>query len=118
MRLAANAKSNTRMRNKRGRNHLHDIDGAHLLHLLQKQKVKCAYSGHHLTFQTGKVDCISLERINVHLGYVKGNCCLVMQCLNTIDWSSHESLANTPKSGSGGWSREKVQYLRDHRNNQ
>jgi hypothetical protein len=104
-----------KVRNARNRNHKHDIDSKYLLQLLREQEGKCAYSGHHLGFETGTLNCISLERIDVDLGYVKGNVCLIMQSLNTIDRMCVKSLANNNKAGSGGWNKAKVEYLRSFR---
>ncbi len=102
---------------KLGRDHeLSTVGAKDILKILQNQEGKCYLTGHHLSFETGTWNCVSLERLNVDFGYNKtGNCVLVMQCLNTMDNTSRRSLANQPKEGSGGWTRTKVEYLKNSR---
>jgi hypothetical protein len=89
------------------------VDSTKILEQLQEQRGKCMYTGHHLGFENGKWNCISVERFDVNLGYTTGNWCLIMACLNTLDFSAVNSLANEPKTGSGGWTKEKMDYFRN-----
>jgi hypothetical protein len=113
-RLAGSARARTKRRNISGRNHKYDIDAQYLLKLLQEQKGKCAISQHHLMFETGKYNCISLERKDVNLGYVKGNVSLVLQCFNTMDCRSVKSFARQLEVGSGGWTSKKFAFFKKH----
>jgi hypothetical protein len=47
---------------------------------------------------------------------MKNNVCFIMACLNTSDYRSVKSLANLPKAGGGGWSKAKIEFLRNYRN--
>lgn len=114
--LVSNAKNDTKKRNASGRGHAKpEIDTKILLNILQKQEGRCYYSGHHLSFESATFNCVSLERIDVNLGYISSNCCLIMQVLNTVDNSSSRSMANLPKHGSGGWTHRKIAFLRSLR---
>lgn len=107
--LVSSARRTTKTRNLKGRHHdPSQMQAVDLLEMLKDQEGKCYHSGHHLGFVSAKWNCISLERKNVNVGYIKGNCCLVMQCLNTFDYTS---IRPNSKEGSG-WSREKIEYLR------
>lgn len=114
--LAGSTKRHTKYRNLKGKGHsLSESDLKHNLEMLQNQQGLCQLTGHHLGFETGKWNCASIDRANVNLGYTKGgNMSLVMQCMNTLDYSSIKSLANEPKEGSGGWTKAKVELLRRH----
>lgn len=105
----------SRKDSKRRKHPPSEADTKNILRILQEQEGKCKLTGHHLGFESGTPNCASLERIDVNLGYVTGNYCLIMQCMNSLNHSSSKSLANEPKEGSGGWTPEKVQFLRDSR---
>ncbi len=116
--LSLYAKHRTRTRNARGRGHDDsENDYNENLKMLQEQQGKCHLTGHHLSFESGKWNCVSLERINVNLTYNKtGNCCLIMQCINTTNHSSRISHAKLTKDhGNGAWTCEKIAFLRDSR---
>ncbi len=112
--LASGSKALTNRRISRGRNHSpSELDSEFLLQLLQKQQGKCFLSGHHLGFESKTYNCISVERKNVNLSYdTVGNCCLIMICLNTSDRTSQTSILDIPKEGCGGWTSEKIEFLR------
>lgn len=76
---------------------------------LQKQQGKCYYSGINMTFDHRKDWRISLERLNVFDGYNKDNVVFICQEFNTGDRSVLKS--RYEKSGSCGWSKEKVQMI-------
>lgn len=117
--LAAHSRTHTKYRNTKGRNHgPSESDFKHNLEMLQIQAGKCHLTGHHLSFQGGVFNCVSLERKETTLGYTKGgNMSLIMQCLNTSNFSVISSLANKdqPREGHGGWTKEKITFLRDSR---
>jgi len=64
-----------------------NINQAHLYHLYQKQKGKCALSGITMTWRTGEQwinENISLDRIDPGLGYEPGNIQLVCYRCNVM----------------------------------
>jgi hypothetical protein len=77
-----------------------------LIELFREQKGLCYYSGIQLT--TSGNWKVSLERLNVTVGYIKGNICLVCQEFNSTD----RSASNPEAEGCGGWSKEKYAYVR------
>lgn len=113
-RLVYDAKKSTLRRNKNGRMHVEsEIKYDDAVNMLKEQKGRCLISNKHLSFKSGEFNCVSLERKNTKIGYTLENCCLIMVCLNTIDRSCRNTRA-TPESGSGGWSVEKINFLRAH----
>ncbi len=118
--LSSNAKGHITLLNERGREHgPSENDYEDNLKMLQNQQGKCYLTGHHLGFKSWTWNCISLERIDVKVTYnTIGNCCLIMQCLNTSNCSARTSLANLPKDGSGGWTRDKINKLREFKASQ
>ena len=48
------------------------------------QKMICAYSGIEMTLEAGKLNTVSIERINSNIGYTKENTILVCQAINRM----------------------------------
>jgi hypothetical protein len=101
--LLSNSKRNTKTRNRdrrnrKSRNHGYDIDIEYVAELFVQQEGRCFYSGAPLTTD-GPFKC-SLERIDVSLGYIKGNVCLIVMMMNSNDYF-----------GETGWSRNKFIYM-------
>jgi hypothetical protein len=44
----------------------------------------CAYSGRNMTLETGKLNAVSIERIDSKIGYTKENTILVCQAINRM----------------------------------
>lgn len=49
-----------------------------------KQLGYCAYSGREMTLEAGKLNTVSIERINSSIGYTKDNTILVCQAINRM----------------------------------
>ncbi len=102
-----NARSNAK-KVERKKSTLTIID---LVNMWKEQNGLCAYSGHYMTWQSYHADWrISIERVDVSLGYTKANTCLICREFNGIDFTVNK----TDAIGSGGWSRSKVDLLRSH----
>jgi hypothetical protein len=100
--LLSRSKYSTKRRNHKGRNHDHTVDLEHIVELFVQQEGRCFYSRAPLSVEEGPFRC-SLERINVGLGYVKGNVVIICAMLNSID-----------RHGDTGWSREKFLHMQKH----
>jgi hypothetical protein len=89
-----------------------DIDIPFLIELYNKQNGLCAYSGLPLKFGSCKHSnwVVSLERINVHKGYIKDNVCLICYEFNTFD----KTIITGKKYGCSGWNQFKFQYFLAH----
>ena len=85
-----------------------DVD---LVALWEKQNGLCAYSGIPMVFGTSHWAC-SPERLDVNVGYTKNNTVFILRVLNT---ASHTAHASTPElvTGSGGWSKEKIEKIKE-----
>lgn len=90
---------------KRRRNRTYTLTFDDLLSIYIKQKGRCAYTNIPLAF-TGFYQ-MSLDRINTNKGYEQGNVSLIIQSLNTGDWSVLKS-KHDDREGSAGWNREKI----------
>jgi len=83
-----------------------NITYEYLIDLFNKQNGLCAYSG--IPLKTSGYWKLSLERINSKNGYTKDNVCFICQELNSTD----RSCMNDNATGSGGWSKEKIDYIK------
>ena len=50
----------------------------------QTQKTFCAYSGREMTLEAGKLNTVSIERIDSNVGYTPANTILVCQAINRM----------------------------------
>jgi hypothetical protein len=78
-----------------------------------RQKGLCAYSDMCMTWNSENWN-VGLERVDVHEGYTDSNTVLICREFNGTD----VSVRNVSATGSGGWSREKVQFLRSRHSNE
>jgi hypothetical protein len=86
-----------------------DIDIDSIVELFREQQGLCAYSGICLTpYRDWK---LSLERINVQKGYLKGNVCLIATEFNSSD-STVRIKDPARLRGAGGWTALKYQHFR------
>lgn len=97
--LIRHARCKNKKRNARGRLLGFDIDSGFLIDLYLKQKGRCAYSEMPMTVgaRDGKDWVMSLERMDVHVGYLKTNVCLICFEFNT---------------GNRQWTKDKLQVLK------
>lgn len=86
------------------RHDVHEITFEDLLNQYSIQGGRCYYSYVPLAFDG--VYQMSIDRINVRLGYTKDNIVLVIHALNVGDWSRNKH-ADDDRNGSSGWNREK-----------
>lgn len=58
----------------------------------RKQMGYCAYSGRLMTLEAGKLNTVSIERINSAIGYTKDNTILICQAINRMksDFGYHD----------------------------
>jgi hypothetical protein len=96
--LLSRSKSCTKTRNSKGRDHDHDIDLQHVVELFVRQQGRCFYSRAPLVME-GPFK-MSLERIDITKGYIKGNVCLIVMMMNSTD-----------RLGETGWSRSKFLFM-------
>ncbi len=92
----------------------HNIDFEYLVTVFNQQNGRCAYSGMPLCFGYNYKETfwkISIERIDVMKGYVKGNVCFVCLPFNGTDFTS---MMKDKTNGNGGWNKEKFQYFLKH----
>jgi hypothetical protein len=110
--LISNAEKNAEARAGKDRTEagVFEVDFEMLLNMLLEQHGLCAYSDIKLGYATGKPWLISLERRDPLMGYTRDNCCLIALEFNGSDQTAQYK--DEPE-GSAGWSREKVQFLRN-----
>lgn len=108
--LCTSAKHRVAKKEKIGRHLEYDIDFEFLVELYNKQKGLCAYSGMPMQFGNYKTTdwVISLERIDVTIGYVKDNVCFICIEFNSTD---HSIRIKNKSDTSTGWSKEKFEYF-------
>lgn len=72
-----------------------DMDLKYLLNIFELSNGKCCYSGLPMSLSTRNKYCLSIDRIDSSLGYVKGNVCLCCSCINYMkkDTSKEEFLS-------------------------
>jgi hypothetical protein len=107
----AKSKAAYRAKKNRGEAGIFNLDFTTLLAMLREQRGLCAYSDVKLGYTTGEPWLISLERRDPFKGYTKENCCLIAGEFNSPDQKVNYK---NECEGSAGWSREKVQFLRNH----
>lgn len=74
-----NAKKSAKKRNQEFSLEIFDI-----VDFWHKQKMICAYSGMEMTLLAGKLNTVSIERIDSAVGYTKNNTILVCQAINRM----------------------------------
>lgn len=113
--LLNSSRNNTKNRNKtkhRTKKPLVDtLTFEELVDMYLNQSGRCLYSNKQL--QLVGDNQISLERINTKIGYSKENCSLIILELNSCDQSSRKIEEDT-RTGSSGWSKEKVKLVVDN----
>jgi hypothetical protein len=82
-----------------------------LLEQYKKQQGMCAYSGIQMRIPNNSEWMMSLERINVKLGYTTENIVLICREFNTCDISA---LSLKTPVGSCAWSKAKIEFLLKH----
>ncbi|CAE6950973.1 pmpB [Symbiodinium sp. CCMP2592] len=106
---ARTAAGKIRLRDKRkGRES--NVDAEHLLDLVLEQGGLCSYSG--IPMELLKPNShwrVSVERKDVHHGYIRGNCCLIAAEFNSIVHKVSDGSCSSP--GTTQWSEEKVQEV-------
>lgn len=103
--------SSTTVRNKRNRIKLeHNITFEDMKQQLVLQKGKCFYSGMNMSFQSGENWFISIERLDVNLGYIKGNIVFVCHEFNSSDKTS--MISPYARTGSCGITTYKFDFIR------
>ncbi len=95
----------------------YDFSKEAFVNLLQKQQGKCRLSGKNMGFDGSKPFHISLERIDVNIGYNPENVMLICEELNTSDLSAIKSLHGQQKRGHSGWNVDKFNKFRAEVNN-
>lgn len=90
-----------------------EITKEDLINQFKHQGGKCYYSGKNMSVDGKENFHVSLERLNVNIGYTKENIVFICEELNTSDCSASISLHNQEKKGSGGWSKEKFEKFRN-----
>ena len=109
MQLLGMATFTTKKRNKvAGRQEMtNDIDFDYVVDLIKKQGGRCAISGMPLAFGPGKDWACSIERIDVNVGYVRGNIIAIATEFQAIDHSVDCKTDDDEEEVSYGWSRAK-----------
>ena len=74
-----NAKNSAKKRNQEFSLEINDI-----VDFWNKQNKICAYSGLEMTLEAGKLQTVSIERIDSKIGYTKDNTILVCQAINRM----------------------------------
>lgn len=91
-----------------------DIDLDFLVDLLQHQEFRCEYSGVPFLYpciagvSVEPLWRMSLERLNVLIGYTKANVCLICRGFQSLDNTRKRKVAI---KGSSGWSKAKVDHV-------
>jgi hypothetical protein len=67
---------------KRGQDFVLSIDD--IIKCWEDQNQICAYSGRKMTLEAGKLNTVSIERIDSKIGYTKDNTILVCQAINRM----------------------------------
>lgn len=108
--IVNHCKSNLQKK-KQERNLEYDIDFEYLVDLFKKQNGLCTYSRMPLEFgdsYLNKFWKISIERLDVTKGYVKGNVCFICLPFNGTD---NTVMMKDKSNGNAGWNKEKFQYF-------
>jgi len=74
-----NAKKSAKKRNQEFSLEVNDVVG-----FWNDQAMICAYSGLEMTLEAGKLNTVSIERIDSNIGYTKENTILVCQAINRM----------------------------------
>ena len=74
-----NAKKSSKKRNQEFSLEILDV-----VEFWHDQKMICAYSGLEMTLEVGKLNTVSIERIDSNIGYTKANTILVCQAINRM----------------------------------
>jgi hypothetical protein len=74
-----NAKKSAKKRNQEFSLEINDVVG-----FWNDQAMICAYSGLEMTLEAGKLNTVSIERIDSKIGYTKDNTILVCQAINRM----------------------------------
>ena len=74
-----NAKKSAKKRNQEFLLEIPDVVG-----FWHDQQMICAYSGMEMTLEAGKLNTVSIERIDSNIGYTKDNTILVCQAINRM----------------------------------
>ena len=74
-----NAKKSAKKRNQEFLLEISDVVG-----FWHDQQMICAYSGLEMTLDAGKLNTVSIERIDSNIGYTKDNTILVCQAINRM----------------------------------
>ena len=74
-----NAKKSAKKRNQKFLLEIPDVVG-----FWHDQQMICAYSGIEMTLEAGKLNTVSIERIDSSIGYTKNNTILVSQAINRM----------------------------------
>lgn len=98
--------SKINVKNRKGQASVHDITVGDILHIYLRQKGRCLYTNIPLCF-SGFYQ-MSLERKDVHKGYIKDNICLIILPLNVSDQTVKKSGEDDDRDGFSGWNREKI----------
>jgi hypothetical protein len=113
--LIKSAKNSTKRRSgvkNEKRDTTMDIDYDFLVDLYNNQKGLCAYSD--LPLQFGSLYetdwTVSLERIDIRIGYIKTNVCLICVEFQSVDFSI---LMKDNTDSTTGWNREKFKLFKD-----
>ena len=106
--MLGNAKYSIKRRNnnKHGRNLEFDLALEDILQLYREQNGRCAISAVPFENMPGKPFSMSLDRVNVNLGYIEGNLRIVAAILNPIDYSA---LRNEQEE-AGSWTTARYQF--------
>jgi hypothetical protein len=87
---------------------IHTLTFDELLDVYITQKGKCMYSNKKLELFGDYM--MSLERIDIKVGYIKENCCLICVELNVGDWSIVKNEYDD-REGCSGWNKEKFNII-------
>ena len=74
-----NARNSAKKRNQEFSLEINDVVG-----FWNDQAMICAYSGLEMTLEAGKLNTVSIERIDSNIGYTKENTILVCQAINRM----------------------------------
>jgi hypothetical protein len=66
------------------RNQAFDLEIPDIVGFWNDQNMVCAYSGLEMTLEAGKLNTVSIERIDSNIGYTKDNTILVCQAINRM----------------------------------